>query len=83
MRSNGTALPLSALLLTLGLMLTACESKSTPSPPLVLSTPTLTPLPQSVSSIEPPPSGFYSAKLTASRAKWRLRLSDTPPKSEP
>jgi len=83
MPSRRTVLPLSALLLTLGLMLTACESKSTPSPPLVLSVPTLTPLPQSVSSIEPPPSGFYSQKLAMLRAKWRQRLTDTPPKSEP
>ena len=63
------------------LMLTACAARLQPTPPpLVGEKPRATALPASVSSIEPPPSGAYWARLTAWRETLRQQLNSTPTK---
>lgn len=64
-------------------MLAACQTQSSATPPVVVSAPTLTPLPEELASLEPPPSGSYLAELTRSRREWRKQLTDTPTKSAP
>ena len=69
------------LLLTLPLlMLPACQMRSPVTPPVIVSAPKLTPLPEELASIAPPPSGAYLDELTRSRAEWRRLLNATPPK---
>lgn len=41
------------------------------------------PLPSSIAGIEPPPSGFYTEKLTARRKRSQELLNSTPMKSAP
>jgi hypothetical protein len=65
------------------LTLTACATQSTVMPPVIVSAPTLTPLPAELAKIEPPPSGAYSAELTRSRREWRALLTGTQTKSAP
>ena len=67
-------------LLLLLLMLPACAMRSNATPPVVVSAPVLTPLPEELAQIEPPPSGSYSAALMQSRAEWRRLLTGTPTK---
>jgi len=44
---------------------------------------TAQPLPSSVAEIAPPPSGFYTEKLTARRKRSQELLNNTPMKSAP
>jgi hypothetical protein len=73
----------SAALLLLTLTLPSCAALSNATPPVIVSAPVLTPLPEELAKIEPPPSGSYSAALTRSRAEWRRLLTDTQMKSAP
>lgn len=71
-----------ALLLPL-LMASGCASKSLNTPPPVVGEKqTVQPLPSSIAGIEPPPSGFYTEKLTARRKRSQELLNSTPTKSE-
>ena len=70
----------SAALLLLTLMLPSCALRSNATPPVIVSAPTLTPLPAELAQIEPPLSGSYSAELTLLRAEWRKLLIDMPTK---
>ena len=71
-----------ALLLPL-LMVSGCASKSPNLPPPVVGEkPKALPLPSSIAGIEPPPSGFYTEKLTARRKRSQELLNSTPMKSE-
>jgi hypothetical protein len=67
----------SAALLLLTLTLPSCALRSNATPPVIVSAPTLTPLPEELARIEPPLSGSYSAELTRQRAEWRKLLTDT------
>ena len=72
-----------ALLLPL-LMASGCANKLQSSPPPVVGEkPTAQPLPSSIAEIEPPPSGFYTEKLTARRKRSQELLNSTPMKSVP
>ena len=72
-----------ALLLPL-LMVSGCASKSLNTPPPVVGEKqTAQPLPSSVAEIAPPPSGFYTEKLTARRKRSQELLNNTPMKSAP
>ena len=66
------------------LMVSGCANRSpnTP-PPAVGEKPTAQPLPSSVAGIAPPPSGFYTEKLTARRKRSQELLNSTPMKSAP
>lgn len=71
-----------ALLLPL-LMVSGCASKSSNTPPPVVGEkPTAQPLHSSIAGIAPPPSGFYTEKLTARRKRSQELLNSTPMKSE-
>ena len=66
------------------LMVSGCATKSPSSPPPVVGEkPTAQPLPSSVAGIEPPPSGFYTEKLTARRKRSQELLRSTLMKSAP
>ena len=66
------------------LMVSGCASKSpTTPPPVVGAKPSAQPLPSSVAGIAPPPSGFYTEKLTARRKRSQELLNNTPMKSAP
>ena len=72
-----------ALLLPL-LTVSGCASKSLNTPPPVVGEkPKALPLPSSIAGIEPPPSGFYTEKLTARRKRSQELLNSTPMKSAP
>jgi hypothetical protein len=70
----------SAALLLLTLTLPACAMQSPATPPVIASPLVLTPLPEELARIEPPPSGAYSTELTRQRAEWRRLLTNTPTK---
>ena len=72
--------PKKLLLTLLLLMLTSCATPSPATPPVIVSAPELTPLPEELARIEPPPSGSYLAELTRSRREWRGQLTATPMK---
>ena len=66
------------------LMVSGCASKSQNfQQPVVGEKPKAQPLPSSVAGIEPPPSGFYTEKLTARRKRSQELLNSTPMKSAP
>ena len=66
------------------LMVSGCANKSLNTPPPVVGEkPTAQPLPSSIAGIAPPPSGFYTEKLTARRKRSQELLNSTPMKSEP
>ena len=66
------------------LMASGCASKSPNLPPPVGGEkPTAQPLPSSVAGIAPPPSGFYTEKLTARRKRSQELLNSTQMKSAP
>ena len=66
------------------LMASACATRSPSSPPPVVGEkPTAQPLPSSIAGIAPPPSGFYTEKLTARRKRSQELLNNTPMKSAP
>ena len=66
------------------LMVSGCASKSQNlQPPVVGEKPKALPLPSSIAGIEPPPSGFYTEKLTARRKRSQELLNSTPMKSAP
>ena len=72
-----------ALLLPL-LMVSGCASKSQNlQPPVVGEKPKAQPLPSSVAGIAPPPSGYYTEKLTARRKNSQELLNSTPMNSAP
>lgn len=78
---KSTVLPV--LLLPL-LMASGCASKSLNTPPPVVGEkPTVQPLHSSIAGIAPPPSGFYTEKLTARRKRSQELLNSTPMKSAP
>ena len=65
------------------LMVSGCANKSPNTPPPVVGEkPTAQPLPSSIAGIAPPPSGFYTEKLTARRKRSQELLNSTPMKSE-
>ena len=66
------------------LMVSGCANKSQNLPPPVVGEkPKALPLPSSIAGIEPPPSGFYTEKLTARRKRSQELLNSTPMKSAP
>lgn len=67
------------LMLAAALLTTACATPSG-TLPVVVSGPDLTQLPAEVKEIDPPPSGYYSKKLTDWRESSLQRLSSTPAK---
>lgn len=72
-----------ALLLPL-LTVSGCANKSPNTPPPVVGEKaTAQPLPSSVAGIAPPPSGFYTEKLTARRKRSQELLNNMPMKSAP
>lgn len=66
--------PKLVLLLTL-LLLTGCASKSPPSPPEVVRSPILAPLPPSVTQIDSKPSEAYTRKVSTYLSKAEASLS--------
>lgn len=66
------------------LMVSGCASKSQNlQPPVVGEKPKALPLPSSIAGIAPPPSGFYTEKLTARRKRSQELLRSTLMKSAP
>lgn len=66
------------------LMVSACATRSEPSPqPVVGEKPRPLPLPSAIAEIEPPPSGHYTKLLTDRRETSRQRLKSTPTRSAP
>ncbi len=66
------------------LMVTACATRSEPSPPPVVGEKAKAlPLPSAIANIEPPPSGHYMQLLTDRRKNSQKLLSSTPTKSAP